>query len=52
MTTGTNLDRAGSLLAIYRSPLPAACPHNDCGVHGAAPLCADSHWELVSELKR
>ena len=34
MTTGTNLGRAGSLLSIHRSPLPAVRPHNDCGAHG------------------
>jgi len=34
MTIGTSLVRAGSLLAIHRSPLPAARPHNNCGAHG------------------
>jgi len=34
MTTGTNLGRAGSLLAIHRSPLPAAHQPDNCGAHG------------------
>ena len=34
MTTRTNLGRAGSLLAIYRSPLPAARSFANRGAHG------------------